>query len=196
MNFLAHIYLSGEDPELMLGNFMADAVKGKKYLTYPKPIQNGIILHRAIDYYTDTHPVVRQSISRLFPVYRHYSGVIIDVLYDHFLAKYWNDFHTQELESYIKQFYELLSANAEVLPNRVKNFYPYMIRDNWLGSYTTLPGLKKILGQMNRRTGEKGKLDQSITEIEADYALFKNEFFTFFPDLITFVQAEMDKLDS
>ena len=89
MNFLAHIYLSGDDPELKIGNFIADAVKGKKYTTYPQKIQEGIILHRKIDSFTDAHPIVKKSASRLFSKYGHYNSVIVDILYDHFLAKNW-----------------------------------------------------------------------------------------------------------
>ena len=87
MNYLAHIYLSNEEEEITLGNFIADGVKGKKYVQFPLGIQQGILLHRAIDSFTDAHPIVRKSTKRLHKKYGHYSGVIVDILYDHFLAK-------------------------------------------------------------------------------------------------------------
>ena len=97
MNFLAHIYLSGEDEGITIGNFIADGIKGKKYLSYPASIQKGILLHRGIDSFTDSHPTVRQSTARLHENYGHYSGVIVDILYDHFLAKNWEEYHEQDL---------------------------------------------------------------------------------------------------
>ena len=98
MNYLAHIYLSGENDMLKIGNFIADSVKGKKYLDYPVSIQQGITLHRNIDEFTDSHPIVHQSVHRLFDKYSHYSTVIVDILYDHFLAANWQDFHETKLE--------------------------------------------------------------------------------------------------
>lgn len=92
MNYLAHIYLSGEDDQLKIGNFIADSVKGRKFIGFPHQVKNGIILHRAIDTYTDSHPVVKKSVHRLFPVYSHYSAVIVDILYDHFLAANWHEY--------------------------------------------------------------------------------------------------------
>ena len=86
MNFLAHIYLSGDDDELKIGNFIADSVKGKKFSQFPDQVQKGITLHRKIDSYTDSHPIVRESVLRLFPKYGHYSSVIVDILYDHFFS--------------------------------------------------------------------------------------------------------------
>jgi len=87
MNFLAHIYLSGQDELIKIGNFMADTVKGKNYQNYPKKLKIGILLHRFIDSYTDSHVVFRQTTKRLHPNYGHYSGVLADMFYDHFLCK-------------------------------------------------------------------------------------------------------------
>ncbi len=183
MNFLAHIYLSGDDQQLQLGNFMADAIKGKKYLEYPDKIQEGILVHRAIDSYTDSHPIVRQSISRLFPKYRHYSGVIVDILYDHYLAANWANYSEISLAQYCQNFYALLEAHFDMLPKKVQNFMPYMIRDNWLLSYATIPGIAKILDQMNHRTKNVSKMSFAVVELEEHYEEFKSEFETFFPEL-------------
>jgi len=104
MNFLAHIYLSGDNEQVKIGNFMADSIKGKKYLKYPGDLQKGIILHRAIDYYTDTHPVFKQSTQKLFPEYGHYSGIIVDIFYDHFLASNWKKYSEVPLKEYTLNF--------------------------------------------------------------------------------------------
>ena len=132
MNFLAHIYLSGEDEGITIGNFIADGIKGKKYKKFPLKIQKGILLHREIDTYTDSHPIVKQSTARLHKNYSHYSGVIVDILYDHFLAKNWNQYHELPLDEYVENFYDLLRNNFTILPTRIQRMMPYMIADNWL----------------------------------------------------------------
>ncbi|HSP12337.1 MAG TPA: acyl carrier protein phosphodiesterase [Salegentibacter sp.] len=194
MNYLAHIYLSGDDEALKIGNFIADSVKGKDFLNYPGRIQQGIILHRAIDTYTDVHPVFGKSRKRLFPKYRHYSGVIVDMFYDHFLAANWNKYSKEPLEEYTNNFYALLEKNWEFLPQQVQDFFPYMLRDDWFLRYGTLEGVEKILAQMSRRTTFTSKLHHSVRELELDYEDFKNEFLEFFPDLIEFTEEELRKL--
>lgn len=183
MNFLAHIYLSGNDEDIIIGNFIADSIKGKKYLQYPEGIQKGIILHRAIDTYTDTHPLVRKGASRLFKNYRHYSGVIIDIFYDHFLAANWKEYSDIPLDLYTEKFYALLQENRHVLPLPIQGFLPFMIRDNWLLSYATLDGIAGILKQMNQRTRYVSNMDKAIFDLEEHYPIFKSEFQEFFPEL-------------
>lgn len=194
MNYLAHIYLSGEDNELKIGNFIADSVKGKDFLKYSGRIQQGIILHRAIDTYTDIHPVFGKSRKRLFPKFRHYSGVIVDMFYDHFLAANWNQYSDEPLEEYTKKFYALLERNWQFLPTRVQNFYPYMVQDDWFLRYKTVDGIAKILAQMNRRTRFISQLHLAVMELEIYYEDFGNEFLEFFPDLIDFTSKEIEQL--
>ena len=194
MNFLAHIYLSGEDPEIKIGNFIADAVKGKKFLNYPQRIQQGITLHRKIDSYTDTHSTVRKSISRLFPIYSHYSSVIVDILYDHFLAANWTEFSNIPLADYTTDFYKLLHDYHELLPKQVQNFLPYMIRDNWLLNYASIQGIGNTLARMNQRTKNKSKMNFAIIELEQYYSDFDKEFRSFFEELILFTKNEMRQL--
>ncbi|MCM8570527.1 acyl carrier protein phosphodiesterase [Gramella jeungdoensis] len=194
MNFLAHIYLSGDNEQLMVGNFMADSVKGKKYLKYPTDIKNGIILHRAIDYYTDTHEIFKQSTQRLFPIYGHYSGIIVDIFYDHFLAANWKDYSSTPLKEYTLKFYEVLEKNYEILPFRVKSFLPYMVNDNWLLSYSKIEGIEKVLKGMNNRTGRKSGMHHSVNELREYYSQFENEFKMFFKELIQFSQQKIAEL--
>lgn len=186
MNFLAHIYLSGEDEMVKLGNFMADSIKGKKYLKYPLNVQHGIILHRSIDYYTDTHPVFKKSAERLFKNYGHYNGIIVDILYDHFLAANWHEYHNVPLKRYTIQFYEFLKMNFEILPKKAQIFVPYMIRDNWLLSYASIDGIAKVLDGMNRRTGNLSGMDKATAEFEQFYDDFEKEFRLFFEDVKIF----------
>lgn len=194
MNYLAHIYLSGKDEELKIGNFIADSVKGKQFIHFPLRIQKGIILHRAIDTYTDTHPIVSKSSQRLFDTYSHYSRVIVDIYYDHFLAAKWENYSTIPLDVYVEDFYNLLQQKYDILPKRVRQFMPYMLKDNWLLSYASIEGIEKILWQMNHRTGNKSKMDLAIKDLEEHYDLFENEFTLFFEDLENFTKEHLPKL--
>ncbi|RMA58926.1 acyl carrier protein phosphodiesterase [Ulvibacter antarcticus] len=194
MNFLAHIYLSGENEGITIGNFIADGIKGKKYQKYPSEIQKGILLHRAIDSYTDQHPTVRKSTARLHENYSHYSGVIVDILYDHYLAKNWNKYHPTPLANYVADFYELLRNNFEILPSRIQRMMPYMMSDNWLLSYATIPGISKILDQMNVRTKGISKMNFAVMELEEYYVEFENEFTSFFAELIIFSENKLKEL--
>ncbi len=195
MNFLAHIYLSGDDEAITVGNFMADSIKGKKYLNYPKGIQKGILLHRSIDYFTDTHPVVRKSSARLFDKYSHYNGVIVDIFYDHFLAANWSRYSRIPLEMFVVDFYKLLEKNAEYLPEPVKNFFPYMVKDNWLLSYANLDGIARILHQMNIRTKKRVNMDRAVEDLRRNYDQFEEEFELFFPDVQKFAQEKILSLN-
>lgn len=193
MNFLAHIYLSGENDDLKIGNFVADSIKGKQYLKYPAEVQKGIVLHRAIDSFTDTHPIVSQSVSRLFERYGHYSRVIMDVLYDHFLAANWKEYSDVPLKIYTEDFYKLLQINYEVLPKKVQNFLPYMIADNWLYNYRTIEGIEKILWQMNRRVKHPVEMHLAVEELREFYEEFDAEFKSFFEELQVYVKTEIEK---
>lgn len=195
MNFLAHIYLSGENEGVIIGNFMADGIKGNKYKKYPYQIQKGILLHREIDSFTDQHPIVRQSTARLHKNYGHYSGVIVDILYDHFLAKNWNMYHEQPLDEYIQYFYTLLRLNFDVLSSRIQLMMPYMISDNWLLSYASVSGISKILVQMNRRTKNASKMNFAVLELEEYYSEFEQEFTSYFTELVAFSSKKLLQLE-
>jgi len=194
MNFLAHIYLSGTEKELIIGNFIADGIKGKKYLKYPPIIQKGILLHRAIDSFTDGHPTVRQSTARLHAKYSHYSGVIVDILYDHFLAKNWSQYHHEPLQTFVANFYALLQSHFHLLPPRIQRMTPHMIANNWLLSYATIEGISTILAQMNVRTKRLSRMDKAVIDLEAYYSEFETEFTSFFKDLIDFSNKKRNEL--
>lgn len=183
MNFLAHIYLSGDDDLIKIGNFMADSIRGHSYEAYPPEIQKGILLHRSIDSFTDAHPMYRQSKHRLHQKYGHYSGVIMDIFYDHFLAKNWKDYSAEKLEDYAEKFYLLLKENHEILTVRVQGMIPYMIARNWLVSYASLSGLEMILFQMNHRTQNRASMHESMVELKQFYDDFEHEFTLFFEEL-------------
>ena len=191
MNFLAHIYLSGDNDLIKIGNFMADGIRGRQYEKYPLEIQKGIILHRAIDTFTDAHPIFRQSTKRLHQNYHHYAGVIVDVFYDHFLAKNWNTYSDERLEDFVARFYQSLSDNKSVLSERTLMLMPYMIEQNWLVSYQTVEGINRILTQMDHRTKNLSKMRFATNELSEFYSEFENEFTKFFEELITYSNTKM-----
>jgi acyl carrier protein phosphodiesterase len=184
MNFLAHLYLSAGNPTLMVGNFIADFVKGKNALEkFDAEIARGIMLHRAIDEFTDTHAIVTQSKKRLRPKYRHYAGVIVDVFYDHFLAKNWGQYHTAPLADFATNAYGVIESYNTILPADVKHMLPYMIQGNWLVHYAETEGIHRALSGMARRTPYDSKMDEAVLDLTADYNLFHAEFDLFFPAL-------------
>jgi len=194
MNFLAHIYLSGDDVGRIIGNFIGDEVKGNSYQSFPLPIQKGIILHRAIDTFTDSHPVVRQSTKRLHANYSHYSGVIVDIFYDHFLAKNWSKYSTVPLPDFAENFYNLMQEHLDLLPQKIQHMLPFMISGNWLVSYATLEGIGAILQNMNRRTDYKSGMDTSVNELREFYSEFEQEFFLFFEELQSFCKQKIQEI--
>jgi acyl carrier protein phosphodiesterase len=184
MNFLAHLYLSGNDPRIMIGNFIGDFVKGRNIRDrYEPQIAKGVEMHRAIDQFTDLHSIVKQSKNRLRPKYRHYSGVIVDIYYDHFLARDWASYSDVELADYALKAYTLIRENETALPEGVKELLTYMERGNWLVSYATLAGIEKALSGMARRTTYVSRMNEAIEDLKNSYGDFKAEFDIFFPEL-------------
>lgn len=183
MNFLAHIYLSGNNDLIKIGNFMADGIRGKQLEHFPEEVRKGIILHRFIDTYTDSHDIFRQSTKRLHQRYHHYSGVIVDIFYDHFLAKNWSKYSDENLDDFINRFYKSLDENYSILTEKTQGLMPYMIERNWLSSYQTVEGIHQILTQMDRRSKNTSKMQFAAEELREYYFEFEQEFTLFFEDL-------------
>jgi acyl carrier protein phosphodiesterase len=189
MNFLAHLFLSGNDPEIMVGNFIGDFVRGRNLRNvYPEAMALGIELHRAIDDYTDAHAVVLESKKRLRPKYRHYAPVIVDMFYDHFLAVEWSRYHSMPLPEFAAFAYAELNKRHRWLPDRVKQMMPYMMHGNWLVSYAQKEGIHRALTGMSRRTPYDSKMNEAVFDLENYYADFRQEFGRFFPDLHSFCE--------
>ncbi|WP_298345605.1 acyl carrier protein phosphodiesterase [uncultured Algibacter sp.] len=195
MNYLAHVYLSGDNDLVTIGNFIADGIKGKRYKKYPIDIQIGILLHRHIDTFTDAHKTVRQSTKRLHKKYGHYSGIIVDILYDHFLAKNWGHYSNTPLEEYTEYFYDSLETHYDILPSRIQKMMPYMLADNWLLSYASIEGITRVLEGMNRRTKNRSSMNEAVIELEAFYTEFENEFSSFFDELIASSKKKLNTLN-
>jgi len=194
MNFLAHIYLSGENDLIKIGNFMADGIRGKQFEHFPEDVKKGILLHRFIDTYTDSHDIFRKSTKRLHDRYHHYSGVIVDIVYDHFLAKNWSNYSEEKLESFINRFYNSLHVNYSILNEKTQGLMPYMIERNWLLSYRTTEGIHQILTQMDRRSKNISKMQYAIEELNEFYDEFEEEFTSFFEEIKIQAKAKLISL--
>lgn len=187
MNFLAHAYLSGQNEKILLGNFIGDFIKGRQALSQLEPeVIRGVELHRAIDEFTDNHPVVHESKTRLRAHYRHYAGVIVDVYYDHFLAANWNKYHHRSLESFAAQTYATLQSHEDDLPMNFRKMLPYMLKGDWLVSYREISGIHRALSGMANRTDYESHMGQASVELRDHYELFQREFDIFFPQLKAF----------
>jgi acyl carrier protein phosphodiesterase len=188
MNYLAHLYLAEASPESLLGSILGDFVKGAIGNRYPSKIKRGIELHRKIDAYTDSHPMIRASRNLYSPARRRFAGIIVDLFYDHLLYRHWTEFSDLILDRFIARVYDILMTHRRLLPARLKTMIPVMIREDWLGSYRDLSGVEKALSRLSARVTNGDRLPGAIEEIKVHYRRLEANFLIFFPDLIHFVQ--------
>ncbi|NQY68812.1 MAG: DUF479 domain-containing protein [Flavobacteriales bacterium] len=183
MNYLAHAYLAGNDHGLIIGNYLADGMKGMKLESFSESIQRGVELHRHIDSYTDQHDQVRVSKNRLYERHGHYASVIVDVFYDHFLAKDWLKYSDKNLFNFEKKIYSLLIDNKEVLPKHSKYFLDYMVEQNLLSNYANIKTIGDTLSGLARRTKFESNMAYAVNDLRDQYNGFQEDFDLFFPDL-------------
>lgn len=190
MNYLAHAFLSGDNPELLLGNFIADSVKGKQAALYAPQVAKGIQLHRLIDIYTDNHAIVEETKARLRPKYKKYAPVIADMYYDHFLASRFEVYSPEEpLAKYTRRVYNIVDAAYNSLPERMQYIFRHMKAHNWLMSYAQLEGIGKALTGLSQRAAFNSGMETAVLELQANYTLYAAEFEAFFPELMAYVAA-------
>ncbi|HCT30867.1 MAG TPA: DUF479 domain-containing protein [Bacteroidales bacterium] len=190
MNFLAHLYLSGSNINIRLGNFIGDYVKGKHFENYPSDVQKGIVLHRAIDSFTDKHQATHVCIELLRPGYGKYAGVVVDVLFDHVLAREWEKYSNEELKSFTRKFYLQMLQHYMLLPERPKKFLPFMIQSNRLYSYRTLAGVKRAIEIMSSVTTLPDKSEFVMEVLSQNYPQISNQFNILFPEIMDFVTKD------
>ena len=194
MNYLAHAFLSGADKQILVGNFIADAVKGKAVNNYPDEIRRGIILHRFIDEYTDHHAMHRASRSKLTSRYRHYAGVLVDIYYDHYLAKNWQQYAEISLDKFTAGVYQTLTGYQDILPEKIQYMLKYMVPQNWLLNYAHLSGIERVLKGMANRAKFDSQMQHGVEDLELNYTDFEEEFTMFFPDLQQFVDEKIQSI--
>lgn len=193
MNHLAHFVLSGDDDDLAMGNFVADFITNRQLPDFREGVQRGIHLHRAIDAFTDAHPVVKQSTKRLHPFHHKYSPVIVDVYYDFLLAKNWEKCQaigpSVSLPVFVEKAYNLLTSRAKEMPERLQMFLPRMVADNFLMKPTTFEGLNKSFERIEKATHFPSNFSNAAGHLEEFLSEFDAEFCLFFPDLQNHVTA-------
>lgn len=190
MNFLAHAYLSFDDPALTIGNMIADFIKGKQISLYGDDIQNGIRLHRAIDTFTDQHPMTREARQLFRPSCGLYGAVFIDVVYDHFLAKDRQRFTDESLAQFTQSVYRLLEERRNSLPPVFLQVFHFMRTQDWLYNYSTKGGIFRSFSGITRRA-QHLEVPASVpfAVFENHYAELKKCYDGFFPDLETYVKS-------
>jgi len=187
MNFLAHFCLSDNDESLIIGNFLGDFVKGKQYQEYPQTIAQGILLHRAIDSFTDQHLILQAGKDRLRPKFGRYAPILLDILLDYLLASFWKRFYTVPLPDFSANIYAVLSKNKVILPQNAQIAAYYMEKENWLMRYESIAGTKKSLQGMAHRLGVDLPFEDSIDILLVQQDEFLQEFLIFWKEINEFV---------
>lgn len=190
MNYLAHSYLSFNNHDLIVGNFIADSIQGNKFSGLNENVIKGITLHRKIDVFTDQHLVYLKSKHRFSRNYDKYSGVLMDIFYDHFLAKNFERYSEIPLEDYSRDIYIVLNKDQSFFPEHAKRFYQYMTERNILYHYSSIEGIETVLTHLSYRIKNRYQLHLSIPLLKEYYQEIENEFFLFFEELIDFCKNQ------
>ena len=193
MNFLAHAFLSRSSPELLIGGLLGDFVKGALGEHYTPTMRAGILLHRAIDRYTDAHPTVRASCALISPARRRFAAILVDVFYDHFLARHWTRYAEVPLEDFTQQVYATLLPEIAGYPERLQRILPRMAADDWLASYAEIESVEAALHGIARRFQRYPRaivINDGVQELLLNYAALEQQFLDFFPELLGFVETK------
>jgi acyl carrier protein phosphodiesterase len=189
MNYLGHLYLAEDTPQSLVGNLLGDFVKGAISDVYPSAIRRGIELHRKVDAFTDSHNVFRSSIRLISPARRRFAGIMIDMFYDHFLAKHWLLYAHSSLPAFSQKVYGALQEYRELLPERLQRMLPYIIQEDWLTSYKEISAIDRALNRLSKRFKRENPLVNAAEELAANYAPLEADFHRFFPDLIDYARS-------
>lgn len=183
MNFLAHLYLSGNDEQVMVGNFIADWVRGKKFDAYTPRIVKGILMHREIDSFTDHHPLVKQSKAFFYESHQRYSGIVTDIVYDHFLSSHWKKYSVMNRLDFISSVHSILYRYRFFFPGHSKIILPSLVHNGWLHHYISFYGLEQVLQRMSLRTSLPEMTGSAIDILRQNYSTIEGHFESFFDEL-------------
>ncbi len=190
MNFLAHLYLARHSDDAMLGALLGDFVGTSELAKYKAGVQREILLHRKIDSYTDRHPAVLAAKSFFPEGRRRYAGVLLDVYFDHLLARDWSRYHTLPLDDFTAHFYTMLQAQPE-LPEGLHKILASFVRNDWLGSYRDRDTIDHAVRRIATRFSRNGdKLVECIPILRAHEAEVEALFAAFFPELEDYVARQ------
>jgi acyl carrier protein phosphodiesterase len=194
MNYLGHAYLSFNSPQILVGNMISDFVKGKDKFMFSGNIQKGIALHRQIDEFTDSHAATKKAMEIFRPNYRLYSGPIMDILYDHFLANDKTLFDDTSLKEFSRSIYRYLENNSTHLPNRFLQMFTYMKTEDWLYNYKYAEGMQKSLYGLIRRATFVKESDTAYRLFLEHHTYLNDCYQQFFPDVKLFTKQKFEEL--
>ena len=196
MNFLAHAFLSPENGQMLIGNFFGDSFKGRPEKHGPIMIIEGIRLHRMIDHYTDTHPLVLKAVDLFRPQQKRFAPLVTDLVFDYLLASEFQRWSGSDLRTFTGSLFSRIDNEAQYIPEKAMLFYPHMKRHNWLLHYSKLKGLQLALEGMDRRISAKSSLADCVQVVDQHRYELNEIFNSFFKDLQTHVQDHLSKMDS
>ncbi|MES2038935.1 MAG: ACP phosphodiesterase [Pseudomonadota bacterium] len=198
MNYLAHIYLAQHSDHAMLGALLGDFVKLKDTALYHPEIQTDIQLHRLVDSYTDSHPIVLQGKALFQDQHRRYSGILLDIFYDHVLSQHWPQHSPVSRQELIRRFYTALQEQSKiVLPENLQAALPRMVHQDWLGSYHEFDGVRIAVERTSQRLSKNGDLLRAgLHDLLSNYDALSKGFQEFFPELIQYVAEQRSRLPS
>jgi acyl carrier protein phosphodiesterase len=189
MNYLAHAFLADTSEEFLIGSIIADFVKGAVPKRYSNEVTQGIVFHRKVDVFTDTHQMTVESKHFISGRQRRYAGIVLDICCDHFLSRHWSTYADTELVDFISRVYEVLQKHAPILPDSFQSVLPRMLHQNWLACYRSLRGVEKTLERISRRIARNIHLNEAMQDIQNNYRNLERNFLIFFPDLVQFTNA-------
>lgn len=192
MNFLAHMYLSFGDEELLMGNFIADFIRNRDLVLYSDQVVRGVELHRHIDHFTDTHPIVIESTKVFHRNHGKYAPVVIDVCYDYILSQNWDKYAEEGLRSFSDQVYSVLDRHKAILSDRLCEMSKKMIADDFLLKYGTEDGIRRTFDRIRKRAKFEGNWSRAYDDLIANYGTIESGFDNFFPDIIASVKSFID----
>jgi acyl carrier protein phosphodiesterase len=185
MNWLAHLVLSEPDPAFRVGNVLADILPITEIRQLPESFQAGIARHRAIDSFTDKHPIFRQSVARLNPPFRRYGGVVMDIFYDHLLTTRWLQHNETPLRDFVAQFHADVEVCRPEIPAHAYAILHRMRSGQWLTSYGDIDGVRLTLTRMSMRLKRPFDLGSAADELQRHYVALDQDFAEFFPQIRT-----------
>ncbi|MFL6245231.1 MAG: ACP phosphodiesterase [Thermoanaerobaculia bacterium] len=186
MNHLAHLFLAGDSPESLIGNLSGDFVKGPLGDRFPPAIRDGIMQHRRIDAFTDEHPAVAAFRRVLTPEHGHYSRVIADMFFDHFLACRFDEYAGEPLEAFLERTFAKIDPHIDSLPGLLRVIYPRIRDEGWLQSYREVEGIRFALLNMSRRFSRSPRLESAARHLIDSRTELERRFAEFMPDVMAF----------
>lgn len=191
MNFLAHLVLAEPVSEALAGNFLGDFVKGRLEADrFPDKILQGIRIHRAVDAFTDSHPIPLLSRNLVPKSRRRLGGIIVDIAYDHFLCNNWEKFSDDDFETFVRTSYRAIEENAQYLPPKLRPVVPRMIEQDWLTCYRTTEGIDLTFQRISHRAPILAPMTQAMEDMEANYDTWEKHFVDFFPEVVEYVKEQ------